>query len=104
MRVILLEKSRKKSSTKNTKHVNVRYYFIKDRVETRDVEIKHFLMEETLENNFTKPLQGAMFRKFRSETMNIPDDLDMGEMGMDRKGFKKGSTCELHNDNDPGCP
>ena len=36
--------------------------------------------------------------------MNIPDDLDMEEMGMDRKGLKKGITCELHNETDPRCP
>ena len=41
MSAMLLEKNGKKSSTKNTKHINVRYYFIKDRVETGDVVIKH---------------------------------------------------------------
>ena len=46
MREILLEKNGNKYSTKNTKHINVRYYFIKDLVETGDVVIKHFLMEE----------------------------------------------------------
>ena len=33
MSAMLLEKNGKKYSTKNTKHINVRYYFIKDRVE-----------------------------------------------------------------------
>ena len=41
--------------------------------------------------HFTKTLQGALFRKFRAEIMNILDDLDMGEMGMDGKGLKRGS-------------
>ena len=36
--------------------------------------------------------------------MNIPDDLDMGEMGMDGKGINKVITCKLHNKNDPRCP
>ena len=36
--------------------------------------------------------------------MNITDDLDMGEMGMDGKGLKKGITCKLPNDTDPRCP
>ena len=40
-------------------------------------------MEKMLGDHFTNPLQGALFRKFRAEIMNIPDDLDMGEMGMD---------------------
>ena len=49
--------------------------------------IEHFLTEEMLEDHLTKPLQGALFRKSSSEIMNIPDDLDMGEMDMDRTGF-----------------
>ena len=39
--------------------------------------------------HFTKPLQGELFRNFRAEIMNIPDDLDMVEMGMDGKGKKE---------------
>ena len=55
-------------------------------------------------DHFTKPLQGALFRKFRAEIMNIPDDLYMGEMGMDGKGLKKGIMCKLHNETEPRCP
>ena len=58
------------------------HYFIKDPVETGDVVIEHCSTEVMLGGHFTKPLQGALFRKFRPEIMNIPDDLDMGEMGM----------------------
>ena len=36
--------------------------------------------------------------------MNIPDDLDMGKMGMDGTVLKKGITCKLHNKTDPTCP
>ena len=35
--------------------------------------------------------------------MNIPDDLDMGGMGMDVTGLKRGITCKLHNKTDPRC-
>ena len=54
--------------------------------------------------HFKKPLQGALLRKFRAYIMNIPDDLDMGEMGMDGTGLKKDITCKLHNETDTGCP
>ena len=60
--------------------------------------------KENFGGKFQKPLQGALFRKFREETMNIPNDLDMGDMGMDRKGFKKGITYKLHNETDPRYP
>ena len=84
---MLLEKNGNKSSPKNTKHINVRYYFIKGWVETGDLVMEHFTTEEMLGDHFTKPLQGALFRKFRSEIINIPDDLDMVKMGMDGTGI-----------------
>ena len=82
----------------------MRYQFIKDRVETGYVGIEHFPTDKILGDHFTKPLQGALFRKFRAEIMNIPDDLDMGEMGMYGTGLKRGITCKLYNKTDPICP
>ena len=35
--------------------------------------------------------------------MNIPDELDMDKMGMDRTVLKNGITWKLHNKTDPGC-
>ena len=35
--------------------------------------------------------------------MNIPDELDMGKVGMDRTGLKNWDTWKLHNETDPGC-
>ena len=52
--------------------------------------IKHCPTEEMLGDHFTKQLQSALFSKFRAEIMNIPDNLDMGKMGMDKAGFKRG--------------
>ena len=104
MSAMLLEKNGTKYSTKNTIHINVRYYFIKDWVETGNVLIEHCPTEEILRDHFTKTLQGALFIKFRAEIMNISDDLEMGNMGMDGKGLKRGIVCKLHNETDPGCP
>ena len=104
MSAMLLEKNGKKYSTKNTKHINVCYYFINNRVETGDVVIEHCPTEKMLGDHFTNPLQGALFRKLRAEIMNILDDLDMGEMDMDGKSLKRGITCKMHNDTDHRCP
>ena len=35
--------------------------------------------------------------------MNIPDELDMGKMGMDRTVLKNGITWKVRNETDPGC-
>ena len=55
-------------------------------------------------DHFTKPLQGALFRKFRSEIMNIPDKLNMGKMGMERTVLKNRIKCKLNNETYPECP
>ena len=68
MSAMLLEKNGKKSSTKNTKHINVRYYFIKGWLETGDVVIEHFPTEEILGDHFANTLQGALFSKFRQKS------------------------------------
>ena len=61
-----MENNGKESSTKNTKHIKVRYYFIKYWVETGDVVIGYCPTEKMLGKHFIKPLQGALFRKFRA--------------------------------------
>ena len=104
MSAMLLEKNSEKSSTKNIKHINMRYYIIKDQVEPGEVITDHFTTTEMSENHLMKPLHGALFRKFRTEIMNIPDDMDMGDTGMDGSGIKKGVMWKLHNKTDPGCP
>ena len=51
-------------------------------------------------DHFTKLLQGVLFRKFRSEIVNIPDDLDTRKMGMDGSGLKEGVLWKLNNETD----
>ena len=61
--------------------------FHKGSVRNRGRGNQTFYTEEMWGEHFTKPLQGALLRKFRAEIMNIPDELDLGEMVMDRTGF-----------------
>jgi hypothetical protein len=70
---ILLETNRRASSSRRTKHVNVRYYFIKDRIESGEVVVEHCPATEMIGDFFTKPLQGAMFIRFRNIIMNIKE-------------------------------
>ena len=57
-----------------------------------------------LGDHFKKPLQAVMFRMFRAEIIYLPDDLYLGDIDMDRAGFKKGVMWKLHNEADPGLP
>ena len=68
---ILLEEDGSKSSSKRTKHINIRYYFITDRVNSNKLEIKYCPTDDMLADFFSKPLQGKLFKKFWQVIMNI---------------------------------
>ena len=70
---ILLEKNGKKSSSKSTKHIAIRYYFITDRVKADELNIKYCPTGDMVADYFTKPLQGKKFYQFCKETMNLKD-------------------------------
>jgi len=68
---ILLESNGRKSSSKRTKHIHMRYYFITDQIRSKELSIEHCPTESMVADFFTKPLQGQLFYKFRSIIMNL---------------------------------
>ena len=72
---ILLEKNGKASIGKRTRHINIRYFFMKDRTDKGEVYV-FFSTEEMVGDFFTKPLLRYKFRKFRKIIMNFADDGD----------------------------
>ena len=70
---IRLESNGKASSTKRTRHINIRYFMITDRVNKREIEIEYCPTEEMLADYFTKPVQGALFRKFRNAILGLTE-------------------------------
>jgi hypothetical protein len=70
MSAILLERNGTRSSTKRTRHINIRYFFVADRIASGDVVVEYCPTNEMLGDFFTKPLQGSKFRKFRDLVLN----------------------------------
>ena len=68
---MVLEKNGKASSSRRTHHINIRYFFVTDRVVKGEVIIRYCPAKEMLADFFTKPLQGTPFRKFCDLIMNI---------------------------------
>jgi Reverse transcriptase (RNA-dependent DNA polymerase) len=68
---ILLESNGRQSSSKRTRHMNIRYFFIKDSVDSKDIKIEYCPTDDMLADFFTKPLQGHKFRTLRDAIMNI---------------------------------
>jgi hypothetical protein len=68
---ILMEKNGKASSSKRTKHINVRYFFITDRIQKGEVSVAWCPTGDMIGDFMTKPLQGALFKKFRDQIMGV---------------------------------
>ena len=75
---ILLEKNGKASSSKRTKHINVRYFFITDRIAKGELSVTWCPTGDMIGDFMTKPLQGALFRKFRDQIMGVVPARDPG--------------------------
>ncbi len=62
------------SSSKRTKHIKVKYFLIKDKVDREEITIKHCPTEQMWMDINAKPKQGAAFQAFRGHVMGIPAD------------------------------
>ena len=70
MSAMLLEKNGMASSSRRTRHVNLRYYFITDRISSRECTVEYCATANMIGDFFTKPLQGTKFLEFRAIIMN----------------------------------
>ena len=66
---MLMEKNGRNSCTGNSRHISIRYFFIKDRVDKGEVKVEYCPTYLMIADFFTKPLQGSMFRLFRDVIM-----------------------------------
>ena len=68
---MLLLNNGKASSSKRTRHLNIRYFFLSDRIANGELRIEFCPTDDMIADYFTKPLQGEKFRKFRKTIMNL---------------------------------
>ena len=66
-----MERNGKASSGKRTRHINIRYFFITDRVNMKEIEIKWCPVKEMVVDFMTKPHRGSHFRKLRDLIMGM---------------------------------
>ena len=64
-----LEKNGSASASNRSRHIHIRYFFIKDLVDSKQINIKHCPTERMVADFLTKPLQGTLFVKFRDIIM-----------------------------------
>ena len=62
---IRLEKNAQRSSSRRTRHLDIKYFGVRDRLRTEGIEVIYCPTGSMVADYFTKPLQGAIFRKLR---------------------------------------
>jgi hypothetical protein len=66
---IQFEKNGRKSCGPNSRHMDIRYFWIKNRLELDGFDVVYCPTERMLADFFTKSLQGTLFRKLRAVVM-----------------------------------
>jgi hypothetical protein len=92
---ILLEKNGRMSSGKRTRHINIPYFFVADRIKARELVVEYCPTGDMLADFFTKPLQGKAFKNFRDIIMNIDhhnDPIHRSVLGNEVQNMITGST------------
>ena len=59
-----------RSNSSRTRHINIRFFFVKDRVDAKELQLQHMPTDEMIADILTKPLQGEKFRALRAKLLN----------------------------------
>ena len=63
-RSIILDSNGKSSSSKRTNHINIRLFFIADRISKKELNVEWCPTNEMIGDFVTKPTHGSIFKKF----------------------------------------
>ena len=70
---ILLLNNGKKSSTRRTRALNIRYFFLTDQIEKGNLEVVYCPTDKMVADYHSKPLQGKLCDKLRKQLMGHSD-------------------------------
>ena len=68
---IQLEKHGKKSSSRRTRHFDIRIFNVRDKLRNNNIEVVYCPTEKMVADFFTKPLQASQFRRLRWIVMGM---------------------------------
>ncbi len=63
-----------RGTSPQTRYIAVRFFWVKDRVDSGEILIEHVPTEAMLADLLTKPLQGAAFHRLRAALLGLPLD------------------------------
>ena len=59
-----------RSNSRRTKHIDIRYFEVKELVEEKKIKITYMPTDQMTSDFMTKPLQGGAFMRIRGNIMN----------------------------------
>ena len=65
--------NRGRSAAERTRHISIRYFWLKERIDMGEAKVKHLGTKEMYANMLTKPLQGAQFKAERKGVTGWPE-------------------------------
>ena len=71
---ILMQENRVLSRRRKSRHVDIRFFFLKDRVDRGEIDIVYCGTDEMSADYLTKPLQGEKFRRHRRTILGLNSD------------------------------
>ena len=75
-----MEINGRNSCTGNSRHIDIKFFFVKDRVDKKEIKIEYCPTEQMLADYFTKPLQGTLFVKMRNIIMGFNKVSDLSDI------------------------
>ena len=69
--VALIDRGR--SATERTRHISIKYFWLKERVDMGEAKVVHLGTKDMYANMLTKPLQGAQYKSERYGVTGWPD-------------------------------
>ena len=64
--------ARGRSGAERTRHIQIRYFWVKERVDTGEVQVEYLRSEDMYTNVLTKPHQGPQFQRERGRLTGWP--------------------------------
>jgi hypothetical protein len=71
---IQLENNGQASSTKRTRHINIRYFYVTSKIKEGSMRVIYHPTKQMVSDYLTKPLQGSLFRTHRNSIMGHSED------------------------------
>ena len=66
-----MEINGKTSSGKRTRHLEIKYFYITDLIQRKEIEVKYCPTDSMVADYMTKPITGTKFKNLRKIIMNM---------------------------------